>query len=292
MFGAAFGRLVRFRRPRFGPFGPVAARKRLDKKKDGQPESAAFPLTPTPPSGTISAITLEPVFMQMTILSAQPRTVTGRKTDALRAEGQVPAVAYGSVLKAPKNLSVERMAFSRALKEAGESSIVELQVEGEQALHVLIQNIQVDPIRGQVTHVDFRAVDMNKPVEADVKLVPVGASLALKAGGTLVHVLDTLEVRALPKDLPHELTVDIARLATFDDVIHVKDIAVPSGVQVLDDAEATVLLVEAPRTEEELAALDQAVEMDVTKVEKVEKKKAEEPEEGGTAEAPAPMAKK
>lgn len=230
--------------------------------------------------------------MSMTILSARLRTAVGRKTNVLRAEGLVPAVAYGPALATPKTLSIDRAAFVRAYKDAGESSIVELQVEGEKALHVLIQDLQVDPLRGEVTHVDFRAVDMSKPVDAKVKLVFKGDSTAMKAGGTLIHALDALEIRALPANLPHELVVDISKLVGFEDTIKVKDIALPTGVQVLNHADATVAIVEAPRSEEEMAALNQAVDIDVSKVEVVEKKKVEGEEAEGAEGAAAPDAKK
>lgn len=231
--------------------------------------------------------------MQSYSLVAQPRTLIGRKNRSLRAEGNVPAVAYGPALATPKNLSVERASFVRVYKAAGESSVLELQVEGEKALHVLIQDIQVDPIRGEVTHIDFRAIDMNKPVEANVKIVFVGESQALKAGGTLVQALNALKVRCLPANLPHELTVDMTKLATFEDVVKVKDMAIPANVEVLEAPDATVALVEAPRSEEEMAALNQAVDVDVTKVEVVKKEKAaEEGEAEAGAEAPKADAKK
>lgn len=223
--------------------------------------------------------------MQSYTLVAHPRTLIGRKNRVLRMEGNVPAVAYGPALAQPKNLSVDRSAFVRLFKAAGESSVLELQVEGEKVLHVLIQDIQVDPIRGEVTHVDFRAIDMNKPVETNVKLVFVGDSQALKAGGTLVQALNVLKVRCLPANLPHELTVDMTLLATFDNVVKVKDLVLPAGVEVLEAPDATVALVEAPRTEEEIAALNSAVDLDVTKVEKVEKKKTAEDAEGEAAAA-------
>ncbi len=231
--------------------------------------------------------------MQSYSLVAQPRTIVGRKNLVLRAEGGVPAVAYGPALAQPKNLAVDRASFVRVFKAAGESSVIELQVEGDKPLHVLIQDIQVDPIRGEVTHIDFRAIDMNKPVEANVKLVFAGQSTALKAGGTLVQALTALKVRCLPANLPHELTVDMTKLATFEDKVLVQDIVLPAGVEVLEDAEATIALVEAPRTEEELAALNQAVDVDVTKVEVVKKEKAtEEGEAEAAAEAPKAEAKK
>lgn len=225
--------------------------------------------------------------MQSYPLVAQPRTLVGRKNRALRVEGFVPAVAYGPALATPKNLSVERSTFVRVYKAAGESSVLELQVEGEKTLHVLIQDIQVDPIRGEVTHIDFRAIDMNKPVEANVKIIFVGDSQALKAGGTLVQALNVLKVRCLPANLPRELTVDMTKLATFEDVVKVKDMNIPAGVEVLEGQDATVALVEAPRSEEEMAALNQAVDVDVTKVEVVEKKKTTEEGEAEAAAAGA-----
>ena len=229
--------------------------------------------------------------MESYSLVAHPRTLVGRKNRVLRLEGNVPAVAYGPVLAQPKNLSIERNSFVRVYKAAGESSVLELQVEGEKALHVLIQDIQVDPIRGEVTHVDFRAIDMNKPVEANVKIVFTGTSAALKAGGTLVQALSALKVRCLPANLPHELSVDMTKLATFEHVVKVKDMVTPANVEILNGADATVALVEAPRTEEEMAALNSAVDVDVTKVEVVKKEKpAEEGEAEAAAGAEAPKA--
>ena len=241
--------------------------------------------------------------MSSITLTAQVRDLVGRKTNKLRVQGLVPAIAYGPALSKPMNLSVERNAFVRLFKEAGESTIVELQIEKGSPLHVLIQDIQVDPMRGEVTHVDFRAIDMNKPVETSVKLVFTGDSAAVKSGGTLVHALASLKIRALPKNLPHELFVDVSKLATFEDTVRVKDLVVPTGVQILEHAEVTVALVEAPRTEEEMAALNQAVDIDVTKVEVAKKEKvveegavegeaAAKPDAKAKPEAAAPKAKK
>ncbi len=214
-------------------------------------------------------------------LSAKTRTEKGRKNWSLRAGDQVPAVVYGAALKEPKNIAVDRNAFTRLFREAGESSLVELEVEGSQPLPVLIQDIQLDPLRNEVIHAAFRAVDMTKAVEADVKLHFTGESVAMKSlGGTLVHPVETLRVKALPKDLPHMIEIDLSRLATFEDAIHLKDIVVGAGVEFLGDKNQTVALVTPPRSEEELAELDKAVEIDVTKVEVAGKKKEEEEAEG------------
>ena len=219
-------------------------------------------------------------FMQNFTLTAALRTATGRKTYGLRAEGIVPAVVYGAVEKTFA-IQMDRGTFIRLYKEAGESSLIELQIEGQKPLHVLIQDIQVDALRGEVIHADFLALDMTKKVETGVKLRFIGESVAIKSlGGILVHPVDEILVRALPKDLPQHIDVDLSALATFEDAVQLKDLAAIPGVEFLGDVNQTVALVAAPRSEEELAELSKAVEVDVTKVEVVAKKKeAEEGEE-------------
>lgn len=225
--------------------------------------------------------------MEILTLKAASRTLRGRKTNQLRAEEQVPAVVYGAGID-PKNVTIDRGEFTRLYKKAGESTLVELQIEGEKPLNVLIHDLQFDPMRDEVTHADFRAVDMSKKIEAEVKLVFVGESMAVKSlGGTLVHPMDTVLIRALPKDLLSEIKVDISALATFEDTVAIKDLPVPEGVEIMEEMNQTVALVEPPRSEEEMAALDKAVEMDVTAVEKVEKKKEEEEGEEGAEGTPA-----
>lgn len=217
--------------------------------------------------------------MATVTLQAKTRALRGRKTYRLRNEGVIPAVVYGSGTS-PLNVEVVHNDFARTLKTAGESTIVELSIDGGKTLHVLIQDTQTDPLRDEFTHADFRAVDMTKKIEAEVKLSFVGESPAVKGlGGTLVHPLDEIRVRALPASLVSHIDVDISRLATFEDQILVKDLPVPEGVEILEDGDATVAIVAAPRSEEELAALNKSVEIDVTAVEKVQKEKKEEAEE-------------
>jgi large subunit ribosomal protein L25 len=226
--------------------------------------------------------------MEMKTLQAAARTLRGRKTYKLRVEEQIPAVVYGAGIE-PKSVQLDRAAFTKLYKTAGESTLIELQIEGDKPVNVLIQDIQYDPLRSEVIHADFRAVDMSKKIEADVKLHFFGDAPAVKAlGGTMVHTMETVRVRALPKDLVSQLDVDVSSLATFEDAVQVKDITVPEGMEILANENQTLAIVEAPRSEEELAALDKAVEMDVTAVEKVEAKKKEDEEAAAGAEGAAP----
>ncbi len=216
-------------------------------------------------------------------LQAEPRTILGRKTNELRAEGLVPAVVYGSGTE-PKNITLDRNAFVKMYKLAGESTIVELKIGEAESLHVLIQDYQQDPVRDTVTHVDFRVIDMSQPIETDVDLVFIGDAMAVKSlGGTLLQSRDIVRVRCLPANMVRSFEIDLSLLATLDDVIHVSDLKLSEGLEILEEQDLVLASVQAPRSEEEMAALDEAVETDVPEVEVEGEKK----EEGEEAEAPA-----
>ena len=219
------------------------------------------------------------------ILQAQQRILVGRKSRQLRATGEVPAIVYGSGIE-PSSITINRNAFLKTYGKAGESSIVELVIGENKPLHVLIQDTQIDPLLNEVTHVDFRSIDMNKEIEAAVDLEVVGESPAVKAlGGTLVLSRNYVTVRCLPAKLVRSLAVDISKLATFEDSIRVKDLVIPEGMIIIDQPTLSIAAVEAPRSEEEMAALDKAVEVDISTVEVAGKKEEEEAvvEEAGKA---------
>lgn len=198
----------------------------------------------------------------------------------------MPAVLYGeSVGSTP--LSVSAKEFEGVLREAGETSLVTLKLEGDKTYNVLIHDVAKDPLTLRPIHADFYAVKMDKPIEAKVPLSFIGDSPAVKnEGGILVKVLHELEVKALPKDLPHEIAVDITRLENIVDKIHVGDLALPAGVTSMVPDIEVVVLVEPPRSEAELEELKKAeapaptAEVKTEREAKVEAKAAE----GGEAE--------
>lgn len=206
-------------------------------------------------------------------LNAKPREILGKKVRALREEGIIPAVLYGEKVKSVP-LEVDYNEFEKVYEEAGESTILKLKI-GNEAKNILIYDVSRDPISDKVIHVDFYAVRMDKPITTEVPLVFEGESPVIEVEeGTLVKSITEVEVEALPADLPHEIKVDISILKTFDDLIHIKDLKVPEGVEILADSEEVVASVTPPRSEEELAALEEKVE---EKVEEVEKVGEEEP---------------
>ena len=212
--------------------------------------------------------------MTHTTLHAESRTTIGRKNYVLRAEDKVPAVVYGFGIE-PTNITVDRVAFDKAYTSAGESTVVDLDVAG--TVHpVLIADVQRNPLNDFAIHADFRRVDLTKKIEAKIPLKLVGVSSAVKdAGGTLVQSLEDIEVICLPNALVHDIAVNIGALATFDDVIRVADITIPEGIEVKTEADTAVASVQPPRSEAEMAALDAAVEADVSKVEVTSEKKDE-----------------
>lgn len=215
-------------------------------------------------------------------MNATPRELHGRATEALRAEGIVPAVVYGFGTE-PTNIQVDRNAFLKVLAAAGSSTVVNL-VIGDKTFQVLIGEVQRNALNDFVAHIDFRAVDPNRKIEAKITLVLTGIAPAVKElGGTLLQTLEEVEVISLPNALVHEIVIDVSKLATFEDVIRVSDIAAPEGVEITTNADVAIASVQRPRSEEELASLNEVVDTDVSKVEVLKEKKLT-PEETAEAE--------
>ena len=188
-------------------------------------------------------------------LKVKIREKFGRKTKELRKKGVIPAVLYGAEIENIP-LSVEEKEFNRVFREAGESSLVKLKIEGKKLKNpepeVLIHEIQRDPLTGRIIHIDFYHPSLRKEVEAEIPLVFEGVPKACKdLGGTLVKEIQTIEVRGLARNLPREIKVNTEKLKTFEDRILVSDLQVPEGVKILREPEEIVALVTPPQEEEE-----------------------------------------
>ncbi len=214
-------------------------------------------------------------------------SIKGKKRDiaeslsTIRNGGEIPAVFYGAG-KQSTAVSIPVVAFKKVWRDAGESSAIVLNADGED-VDVLIHEVQVDPITSEPIHVDFLAIDMKKKIKVNVPLLFEGVSNAVKTGiGNLVKVLHEVEVEALPKDLPHNLVVDISNLNTVDDVVIVSQIKLPAGVAMITTGDEVVASI-VPQVEEKL---EDAAPVDLSAIE-VEKKgkKEEEGAEGGEAAA-------
>jgi len=220
----------------------------------------------------------------MLVLKAEKRKLTGKKVRKLRKEGEVPAVLYGPEIK-NISLKLNLKEFERIYKEAGETSLISLEVENDK-FSVLVYDVEKDSLTNEPIHVDFYQPILTKEVEAFVPLVFEGESLAVKdLGGTLVKEIQGVKVSALPQNLPHEIKVDIDSLKTFEDEILIKDLKVPNNVKVLKDLNEVVAIVIAPELEKIEKELEKPIEEKVAEVEKVEEKR--EPAEAETEPAAA-----
>jgi large subunit ribosomal protein L25 len=198
----------------------------------------------------------------------------------LRAAGRVPAVIYGRQAK-PQNLEVSAKEFGDLIHHsASENLLVDLSVENDARAKrlALVQEIQHHPLEGDVLHVDFHEVTEDEKVVILVPLETVGEAAGVKnSGGVLEHVVFKLKVRALPRDLPEQMIVDVSHLE-LGKSIHLGDIKAPAGVEILGDKHISVISVALPRTEEEEVAAAAEGEVAAGDVEMIKEKKEGEEE--------------
>jgi large subunit ribosomal protein L25 len=209
----------------------------------------------------------------MTIsLTATLREARGKKNVDIRTKGEVPAVVYGPKHEA-QSISLKASEFTKILKEAGESTIITLTGVGKDA-DVLIHDVDVDPVTGDIRHADLYAIESGKTLNLRVPIEFVGESPAVKAGAVITKVLHDIEIEALPKDLPQHITVDVSGLVNIHDMIHVKDLTLPSGVASKENPEEIVAV--ASEVKEEVEEAPAPIDMSAIEVEK--KGKTDEPE--------------
>ena len=239
--------------------------------------------------------------MKSVPLTAYPRTRAGRLgVKKLRTTGRVPAVIYGGQRK-PENLEVGTRELNDLIHHsATENVLVDLTVDKAGKRLALVQDVQHHALSGDVLHVDLHEVAETEKVTITVPVDSTGEATGVKnGGGVLEHVLFKVKVRALPKDLPESLVVDVSHLE-IGQAIHIGDIKPPAGVEVLGNKKVTVLAVAAPVTEAQEAAVLEGAAGPVGEVEMIKEKK-EEGEEGaapagkeaakGAAAAKAPAGK-
>ncbi len=220
--------------------------------------------------------------MEQIELSMQPRRIIGKQVKAMRRAGWVPAVLYSRHAD-PKILQANARELLHVLMRAGGSRLVALTIEGEAEPHMaLVREVQREPIKGDLLHVDFLGVSMSEEITVEVPLRFEGASPAVTRNeGVLIHGLDTIEIKCLPSDLINTITVDLSGLEKVGDVIRVSDLKVPGTVKLLADLDATVVRVSYPAGEEVEAPAAAEV---VAEPEVIKKGKAEEEAEAGEAE--------
>lgn len=217
----------------------------------------------------------------MTIDHTDPVTLTveprdDRTASVLRVADLTPMELYGDGFT-NAHVMADSRTVSALLREHGTTTLIDLVVGKAAPVKILFREPQYHPVSHAVLHLDLFKVNLKEKITADIPLEFVGVSPAVEdLDGTFITSKDTVEVECLPSDLPHELAVDISKLATFEDTLHVRDIVVPAGVTVLDDPDETIASITEPRSQEEIDALNEAVEENLEEVEVEEKGKEDE----------------
>jgi large subunit ribosomal protein L25 len=199
----------------------------------------------------------------------------GKAVEALRAAGSIPAVVYGPKQES-LSITLNSRDFEKVFKTAGESTVVTIAVDG-QSIPTLIHEVDRDPVSDMVRHADFYAIVKGQKVKVMIPLEFVGDSAAVKEGANLVKTMFEIEVEADPMNLPHELTVDISKLAVIGDQVLASDIALPAGVVLAADPEEVVAIA-AAAVEEELEAPVTGPDMTAIGISEERGKKEEEAE--------------
>lgn len=199
-------------------------------------------------------------------LKATVRPLPTPELQSARQEKNIPGIIYGAG-KDQVAVFVNQNEAIKILRDAGESTVVDLTVEGGETIPVLIQDVQLDPVTDTPIHFDFLRVDMKKVVHAHIELRHVGESPAIKAGHILVNQIEELEVEALPSALVGHIDINVESLKEVGDDIKVSELVIPAGIKVLSDPEQVVVGVVGTRHE----AVEEKTETEVTAEVKEEK---------------------
>lgn len=221
----------------------------------------------------------------MLYLNATIRKELGKSVKKLRKEGNLPAILYGRKIKSTP-ITLNYKSFASVYKEAGETTLISLNIEKENNNEkvndvekenvVLIRDLEINPITRLYTHVDFHQVPLDEEIEIEVPLIFINESPAVRnQEGVLVRNLYKIGVRALPKDLPHDIEVDLSVLAKVGDAIAVKDLSAPAGVAFNIADNLTVALI-AAHEEEEVAPVEEAAGVPAAEIKTEGEEKREE----------------
>jgi large subunit ribosomal protein L25 len=217
--------------------------------------------------------------MENMTLNAETREITGKgAARSLRRSGSLPAVLYRGGDAKPIRVDMKEM-IQLMKSTSGEQVIVNLRFpDSEKA--ALLKDYQLDPVVGSLLHADFFEVSMTEEVRVMVHVTTVGEAIGVKRDkGILQHGLREIEVECLPDKIPGHIEVDVSNLATGDS-IHVSDLSIPEGVEVLTDAGELIASVLAPAVEEAPPAPEEVAEAEAEAPEVIKKGK----EEGEKAE--------
>ncbi|MDH3324638.1 MAG: 50S ribosomal protein L25 [Candidatus Peregrinibacteria bacterium] len=193
-------------------------------------------------------------------LAAQSRENTKNSARDTRNESRVPGVVYGKEFD-PVSISLDASDILRTFRTAGKASLIDLDMDGKN-IKVLIQDLSLHPVMNTIHHVDFFAVNLKERTIVQVPLNFIGESPAVKNfGGVFTVDHDSIEIRCLPTEIPHDIEIDIAKLENLHDHICIKDLTLPENFELMHaDPETPLCSVAAPRLAEETENVSESAE--------------------------------
>jgi large subunit ribosomal protein L25 len=214
--------------------------------------------------------------MEQTALKAENRTVSGKSTlKNIRKMGKLPAVVYGKEFSA-KPIAVDMSEAIKILRMYGESSIISLELDGEQ-FPVIMKEVQRDTLNNVIDHIDFFKVSMTDEIEINVPIYLRGDAEGVKAGGILQNQKRELAIKSLPQDLPENVELDISKL-NIGDTLTVADIKLGDKIEVLDEPDGVIVTILAPKVAEDAEEPAEDEEEEIVEPEVVAKGKDKEEE--------------
>lgn len=185
----------------------------------------------------------------------------GSATKQLRKSGSVPAVVYGKANEA-QSISVNGLELLKTVRDEGKNAIITLEIENGKPVEVMLHDYQMDPVRSELVHVDFFAVDMSTELEVSVQIKIEGEAKGSKEGGVLQQPVFELQVRARPDQIPEEIVINVTDL-NVGDVITVGDLAAGADYTFADDTDTPIVTILAPASEEEEETVVGSIEPEV-----------------------------
>jgi large subunit ribosomal protein L25 len=168
----------------------------------------------------------------------------------MRHEGQVPAVVYGANVDS-KALYINASDFLKTIREVGRNGVISLDLDGE-TYDVILSDYQMDPIKKEILHADFLAVDMSKEIQVNVRVTLVGEAAGVKDGGVLQQPLHEVSITATPADIPSVIEVDVSGLQVGE-TMSIADIQGRTSYHINNEDEETIVSILPPRQEEEIS---------------------------------------
>ncbi|SDC55559.1 LSU ribosomal protein L25P [Pelagirhabdus alkalitolerans] len=185
-----------------------------------------------------------------TLKAVRRNDLTKGSTKSIRDAGMVPSVVYGHN-NDPITVAVNTIELLKTVRDEGRNTIISLDVEDGETVDVMLHDYQIEPLKDQLIHADFYVVDMSQEMDVNVSVHLLGEAIGSKEGGVLQQPLYEVLVRAKPREIPEEITVDVSELNVGDSIM-ISDLKDGKNYEILEDENTTIVTVTAPDSEEDL----------------------------------------